>query len=745
MVYLDYAGAALPSISQQLQSMQLPSILANPHTTGPAASHTKLLLEQAKQLVLELLQGYSTDSHPGYDILFTSGTTEALRIIAEQFPWTCCPTCKTQSTLVYSNHSHTSVLGMRESAMAHGGTYQEYPLAAFVTTSFTSLQQQQRQQQWYPPPPPTNCSCHVQHLLVLPVECNFSGERPNLSRVLSTISSSSHWMTMLDIAKAASTSPINLHTLNPDMACLSFYKLFGTPTGLGALLVRRNVTSTLQQSSGCRYFGGGSVNMVLPTSVIRKEGLVHHGTPHFRGIASIVYGVQELTAIGGMVAIQQHTMCLANELRQRLRALRHPNGTSLVQIYGNLNTTSESGPTVTFNLHYYDGSFVGYNEVSKLAAIHSPPIQLRTGCFCNPGACQEALGLTDKQIQENYKVSGHICGDHIDIIHGRPTGAIRVSLGKDSIWEDIDVFVSFIQSTFVSTTTVSAIIEPITHTEVEVCVTELYIFPIKSCAAQRVSSWRMDTITGKMEWDREFALVDSSGTAMRLQTYPQMSQVRPMIALDTSFMTVTAPGMPNLLIDIHKRSDDDYDDTTVIQVCGNKCGVRLWADTNASDWFSNFLGVQCWLARHDGNTERQGVAFANEESLLLISEHAVDALNDVLKRQGQCPAETRHFRPNLVIRHVLSSQGYDHMEDNWKSLMLLRTKTQLNVVGECPRCAMVDVDPTSGTKGKTLQALADYRRRKGRIMFGIFLRRSPHDFTEKSTEWIKEGDLLKCQ
>ena len=550
---------------------------------------------------------------------------------------------------------------------------------------------------------------------------------------------------MLDIAKAASTSPINLHNLNPDMACLSFYKLFGAPTGLGALLVRRNVTSILQQSSRYRYFGGGSVDMVLPTTVMRKVGLVHHGTTHFRGIAELVHGIHELNAVGGMTAIQQHTMCLANELRQRLRALRHSNGTSLVQIYGNSNTTSESGPIVTFNLRYYDGSFVGYNEVSKLAAIHSPPIQLRTGCFCNPGACQEALGLSDEQIQDNYEVSGHVCGDHIDIIHGRPTGAIRVSLGKDSIWEDVDVFVSFVQATFVSTTTVSAIIEPISHTEVEVevCVTELYIFPIKSCAAQRVSAWRMDTLTGKMEWDREFALVDSSGTAMRLQTYPQMSQVRPKIALDALFMTVTAPGMPDLLIDLHKQPDDD--NTTVIQVCGNKCGVRLWADANASDWFSNFLGVQCWLARHDGSMERQGVAFANEESLLLISEHAVEALNAVLKRQGQFPAQTRHFRPNLVIRNLLSSQGFDHIEDKWKSIILLRTKTQLNVVGQCPRCAMVDVDPTSGTKGKTLQALADYRRRKGRIMFGIFLRQTSEHLTNRGTEWIKEGDLLKCQ
>jgi hypothetical protein len=31
-------------------------------------------------------------------------------------------------------------------------------------------------------------------------------------------------------------------------------------------------------------------------------------------------------------------------------------------------------------------------QVSRLAALHG--IQLRTGCFCNPGACAKYLGLT---------------------------------------------------------------------------------------------------------------------------------------------------------------------------------------------------------------------------------------------------------------------------------------------------------------------------------------------------------------
>lgn len=40
------------------------------------------------------------------------------------------------------------------------------------------------------------------------------------------------------------------------------------------------------------------------------------------------------------------------------------------------------------NVRRANGDFVGYATVEQLAAQQRPPFQLRTGCFCNPGACQ---------------------------------------------------------------------------------------------------------------------------------------------------------------------------------------------------------------------------------------------------------------------------------------------------------------------------------------------------------------------
>jgi molybdenum cofactor sulfurtransferase len=52
------------------------------------------------------------------------------------------------------------------------------------------------------------------------------------------------------------------------------------------------------------------------------------------------------------------------------------------------------------------GEYIGYSEVEKLAA--AAKIQLRTGCFCNPGACQQAIGLTSDMVRANLE-AGHRC------------------------------------------------------------------------------------------------------------------------------------------------------------------------------------------------------------------------------------------------------------------------------------------------------------------------------------------------
>lgn len=60
-------------------------------------------------------------------------------------------------------------------------------------------------------------------------------------------------------------------------------------------------------------------------------------------------------------------------------------------------------------------------------------------------------------------------------------------------------------------------------------------------------------------------------------------------------------------------------------------------------------------------------------------------------------------------------------EDSWSGAILAGGAVKLRVTGECARCAMVETDPLSGAKhGTVLRALARHRRRRARLVFGVF-------------------------
>jgi len=423
------------------------------------------------------------------------------------------------------------------------------------------------------------------------------------------------------------------------------------------------------------------------------------------------------------------------------------------------------GPTVTFNIQDRDGSIIGYDEVPRLSSLNNPPIQLRTGCFCNPGACQEALALSEADVLEHYQ-SGHVCGDRRGVINGKPTGAIRASFGKDSVWEDMNALVSFIQKLFVSRggalSLPSARSDNARNENTAVIVDSLFVFPIKSCAAMKVNRWPIHRQTGRFLFDREFALVDSSGSAMRLHSYPQMSQIHSSIDLDTNILIVSAHHCDDLVLSLDVSGGDETITPEDVQVCGVLCKGTIWGGRKASSWFSSILGVRCWLARHhvdekkavrSGNKRNDGLAYSNEASLLLISQNSISMLNSVISSQGWGKqVVARHFRPNIVVSSSSEAQEDEtdfpvirNPEDFWQKICIKsedNKELELIAVGKCARCQMVDVDPDSGMKGKTLRALAEYRRERGKILFGTFFTANTNESSE--VFWVEEGAEVRA-
>lgn len=73
---------------------------------GPWGSRCEDIVDSCR---LQVLTYFGAD--PGeYDVVFTAGSTAALKVVAECFPWS------PPSALVYPFNAHTSVLGMRDFA-----------------------------------------------------------------------------------------------------------------------------------------------------------------------------------------------------------------------------------------------------------------------------------------------------------------------------------------------------------------------------------------------------------------------------------------------------------------------------------------------------------------------------------------------------------------------------------------------------------------------------------------------------
>ena len=96
---------------------------------------------------------------------------------------------------------------------------------------------------------------------------------------------------------------------------------------------------------------------------------------------------------------------------------------------------------------------------------------------------------------------GHVCGDDVDLIDGRPVGSIRVSFGYYSKVEDADAVLKLIEEHFID-----ASVEDVEgHPTVAVHLEQIVLYPIKSCGAMRVSTWKLNS--AGLEMDRQFLVM----------------------------------------------------------------------------------------------------------------------------------------------------------------------------------------------------------------------------------------------
>lgn len=363
-VYLDYTGSGLYAASHLRAHEEYLEhhVLGNPHSENPASAAATRIVDEAR---LRILDFFGADPEE-FCVVFTSNASTALKLVGESFPF------GPGSRFVLTEDNHNSVNGIRMYAEARG-----------AETTYLPLDDELRLDTTVEIP----SAGRGPSLFAFPAQSNFSGVKHPLELVERARSLGYH--VLLDTAAYAPTSPLELDEVRPDFACISFYKMFGFPTGLGALIARRESLDTLHRP----WFAGGTVEFVSVANRVHRlvPGGVgfEDGTLNFLGIAAVASGLDFLSGVG-MPRVRERVRTLTRELLGILTRLRHPGGEPAIRIYGPA-TCGGRGGTVAFNFVDPEGRPIPFSVVEHAAG--EAGIALRGGCFCNPGAAERALEL----------------------------------------------------------------------------------------------------------------------------------------------------------------------------------------------------------------------------------------------------------------------------------------------------------------------------------------------------------------
>jgi molybdenum cofactor sulfurtransferase len=428
-VYLDYTGGGLYAESQILRHHRLLSehVFGNPHSSNPSSLASTELVEHTRDYILRFFHANPDE----YAAIFTANASGALKIVGESYPF------DSNSRYLLTFDNHNSVNGIREFAHARGADVTYIPVA--LPDMRVDASQLDRELARHPKSPKGEKGGH--NLFAFPAQSNFSGVQHPLEWI--EAAHAHGWDVLLDAAAFVPTNPLDLSEVKPDFVPISFYKMFGYPTGIGALIARKEALLKLRRP----WFAGGTITIasVQGDKFYLADGpaAFEDGTLDYLNIPAVEIGLKHIESIGYEL-IHERVSILTGWLLTNLAEMKHSTGASLVRIYGP-TVTEERGGSVTLNFFDKNGNPIDHRFIESEA--NKSNISLRTGCFCNPGAGEVALGISRVELDVCFSQPGHEQRLTVDdfrlCIDGKSSGAVRVSVGLVSNFRDVQSLLEF--------------------------------------------------------------------------------------------------------------------------------------------------------------------------------------------------------------------------------------------------------------------------------------------------------------
>ncbi len=422
-IYLDYTGGGIYAESQIEKHHELLSknVYGTPHSSNPTSLAAADLVEGARAYILKF---FNADPNE-YLAIFTNNASGALKLVGESYPFP-----NGRYLLTFDNHN--SVNGIREFAHVRGAEVTYIPVALpdmRVDASQLDLELARPSKSGH-------------NLFAYPAQSNFSSVKHPLEWIEKAHAHG--WDVLLDAAAYVPTNKLDLVVVKPDFVPISFYKMFGSPTGLGALIARKSALAKLHRP----WFAGGTITVasVQGDRYYLADGAAafEDGTLDYLNIPALEIGLKHIESIGYDV-ISERVKDLTGWLLDNLTQMKHSTGEPLVRVFGPTTNADDRGGAVTVNFYDKNGSAFDHRFIESEA--NKVNISLRTGCFCNPGAGEVALGISRVELDVCFTRPDHEDRLSIDdfrlCIDGKSSGAVRISVGMVTNFNDVQAFLSF--------------------------------------------------------------------------------------------------------------------------------------------------------------------------------------------------------------------------------------------------------------------------------------------------------------
>jgi len=424
-IYLDYTGGGLYAQSQLDAHMRMLSegVWGNPHSHNPTSLAMTDLVEQARAYVLMY---FNADPNE-YDVIFTPNASGALKLVGESYPFT------NQSRYVAIYDNHNSVNGIREFARSRGATVHYVP----IHLPDLRLDEEELKAEL------DNLNPEAFNLFAFPGQSNFSGVQHDLTWIQQA--QQRGWHVLLDAAAFAPTNRLDLSQWHPDFVSLSFYKIFGYPTGIGALIARKETLQQLQRP----WFAGGTITVTSVQGagwhyLIDGHAAFEDGTVNYLSIPAVEIGLRHVQSMG-LDRIHDRVQALTEWLLKAMCSITHDNGEPMVEIHGP-KTMEDRGGTIAFNLLDPGGQRFDFRRVEMLAGKSN--ISLRTGCFCNPGTGEIVHHYSREDMAAVFSMDKVVSFDEFFDMsvkeYNKHPSTIRISVGLASNFADVFAFMVFV-------------------------------------------------------------------------------------------------------------------------------------------------------------------------------------------------------------------------------------------------------------------------------------------------------------